>query len=252
MSAETSHERGGGPDVAEALGLDRHQLVLAGHVGDEHPDAHDVGEGEARLHERAFDDVEDRAGLCGDVVRVAGTPVGTGVGRACDPARVADDDRSTVGRRPLPRPARGDPAPTRGRHPRWAATPRHSSDDGVRSDLEEQAGEHRRSRHDRIDLEVLRRGVVVAANRPEAVEGRDAHAGRRVRVGRAAGRAVVHDEPETLGDGLRVLRRAGPTGRSFPSAATRTRLPRRPSCPGLRSWPPARGSPRWPCRGPRR
>ena len=49
MSADTSTSVAAGPDVAEALGLDRHQLARSGHVGDEHPDAHDVGKGETRL-----------------------------------------------------------------------------------------------------------------------------------------------------------------------------------------------------------
>ena len=67
-------------------------------------------------------------------------------------------------------------SPPTARRTRSAADPRPSSapgghaapfeDDGVRRDLEEQAGEHRRPRHDRIDLEVLRRSVVVAATGP--------------------------------------------------------------------------------------
>ena len=117
-----------------------------------------------------FDDVEDRPGLCGDVVRMACAAVGAGVGRARDPARIAHDDRSTVGRRRLPRPARRDAAPARGASSALGGRGAPFEDDGIRGDLEEQAGEHRRPRHDRVDLEVLRRGVVVAAHRPEAVE----------------------------------------------------------------------------------
>ena len=69
--------------------------------------------------------------------------------------------------------------------------------------------------------------MVVAADRPEAVEARDAHARRRVGVGRAAGRGVADREPERAGDGRRVLdqpraaRRASPSATSAPSARSR-------------------------------
>ena len=49
---------------------------------------------------------------------------------------------------------------------------------GVRGDGQQQAGKQRRPGHDRIDVEVLRRGVVVAADRSQPVEAGDAHARR--------------------------------------------------------------------------
>ena len=124
-----------------------------------------------------LDDLEDGPRLRRDVARVARPAVGSGVGRAGDPARVADDDRPAVAGGGLPRPARRDP-PALASSARLGRLVAPGEDLGIRGDRQQQAGEQRRPRHDRIDLEVLRRRVVVAADRPEAVEARDAHAGR--------------------------------------------------------------------------
>ena len=65
----------------------------------------------------ALDDREHRPGLAADVARVLRRPVRPGVGRAGDPARVADDDRPAVAGDRLPRPARRDPSTRRLGHP---------------------------------------------------------------------------------------------------------------------------------------
>ncbi len=49
-------QRGGRPDVAEDLAVDRGDLAGGGDVGHEHPRPHDVGEGEAGLGQGALDD----------------------------------------------------------------------------------------------------------------------------------------------------------------------------------------------------
>ena len=107
----------------------------------------------------------------------------------------------------------------RGGEPRVVGPP--GEDLGIAGDRQQQPGQHRRPRHDRVDLEVLGRRMVVAADRSEAVEGRDAHAGRRVRIRRAAGRGVVHLEARAAPRPPGRARRGGRCGRASPSAARR-------------------------------
>lgn len=64
------HQGGSRPDVTEQLAMDRHDRLVVADVGDEHPGPDDIGEGEARLHERALDDPEDRSCLGAGVSRV--------------------------------------------------------------------------------------------------------------------------------------------------------------------------------------
>ena len=117
--------------------------------------------------------------------------------RRCVPATqhdIADDDRPAVAGDRLPRAARRDPPPLG--HPdqlrrRPSGRPARRATSGSPAIASSSAGEQRRPRHDRVDLEVLRRRMVVAADRPEPVEARHAHARGRVGVGRAAGRRVA-------------------------------------------------------------
>ena len=74
---------------------------------------------------------------------------------------------------------------------------------------EQQRGNQRGARHDRVDLEVLAGRVISAANWAEAVERRHAHPRRRVRVGRAAGRRVAQLEAQPRGDFDRLLGERG-------------------------------------------
>ena len=64
----------------------------------------------------------------------------------------------------------------------------------------DQPGQQRGARHDAREVEPLRRRVVVAADRAEAVERRRPGRARRVRVRRAAGRGVAQLEPELRGE----------------------------------------------------
>ena len=83
--------------------------------------------------------------------------------------------------------------------------------------------QERRPRHDRVDLQVLARCVVVAADRTQAVERGHAQAGRRVGVRGAAGRRVAEAEAEARGEGDGLLdeprgdRAASPSASGGPS-----------------------------------
>ncbi len=66
---------------------------------------------EAGLGQGPLDDLEDGPRLRRDVARMARPAVRAGVGRAGDPARIADGERPAVAGAGLPRPARRDPPP---------------------------------------------------------------------------------------------------------------------------------------------
>ena len=167
--------------------------------------------------------------------------VRSGVGRAGDPAGVADHHRPAVARGRLPRPARRDPA---GGVTARSSRQRDDLRDPRRSASSSPASSVVRG-HDRLDVEILGRRVVVAADRAEAVEARDAHPGRRVGVRRAAGRGIVDLEAEAPRDRLRRGRRAGRSARASPSATSGPSPRTRPSCPStsVASATPARPPP---------
>ena len=115
-------------------------------------------------------------------------PSGPGVGRPGDPARVADDHGPAVARRGLPRPARRDapppagaglrrrPSPALARHAARSAanrgsSARHAEHLRIARDGQQQPSQHRRPRHDRVHVQVLARGVVVATDRARARRG---------------------------------------------------------------------------------
>ncbi len=186
-------------------------------------------EREARLGERPLDDVERGRGLGAGVARMARPAVGPGVGRARHPAGVADDDRPAVAGARLPRAAGRDRASgSPGSRP--VRPPR--GDERVAGDGEQERREQGRPGHDRVDLEVLGRRVVVAADRAEPVERRHAQPGGRVGVRGAAGRAVGQREAEPLGERRRRARRAGPIARASPSASGGRSPRRRPTSSG--------------------
>ena len=115
--------------------------------------------------------ISSAAAACAPAIaRVARPPVRAGIGRARHPARVADDHGPAVAGARLPRPAADETSRRSliGSSPGAAAT----GHDRVAGDREEQRGQQRRPRHDRVDLEVLRRRVIVAADRAQAVERR--------------------------------------------------------------------------------
>ena len=175
-------------------------------IDDEHPRADDVVEREAGLRERAVDDREHRARLACGVARVARDALGARVGRAADEARVADRERPRVAGGRLPRAAAGD-APAghaRCRHARSPAARPPGAHLRVAADRRDQRGQQRGARHDRGDLQVLAGRMVEAADRSQPVDRRHAHARRRVRVRRPAGRRVVEREAEALRDPRRV------------------------------------------------
>ena len=168
-----------------------------------------------------------------DVARDArDRPSGPGVGRAGDPARVADDDRPAVAGDRLPRPARRDPPALAHRRPvgrppgedlgvarRWpaAARPAASSAGTIESTSRYSAGAW---------------SLPPIGPRPSRLG--TPMPGRRVGVGRAAGRGVGDLEPERPATRLGVL--------DQPAAALELlhRPPARPSARTRRS-----------CRGPR-
>ena len=161
--------------------------------------------------------------------------VGPGVGRAGDPARVADDDRPAVARRRLPRPARRDPPPAglaRSRRVRTAGRRRASA---------RTSGSRAIASSSPASSAV--RGTIESTSRysagawslppigPRPSRRRHAHPGRRVRVGRAAGRGVVDLEPEPPRDAPGRARRAGRSASSFSIGRQRDHdVRRRPSC----------------------
>ena len=186
-----------------------------------------------------------RPRLGGRVARVERSPVGAGVGGAGDPARVADDDRPAVADRashgppdeisrrsltslrcPPGRPARRARALVApggdlriGARSRAAGRPAASS--GARSS--------RRSRYSAGR-------VVVAADRARGRRGSGTPMpGRRVGVGRAAGRGVGDLEAERSRDAPGRARRAGRCARASPSATSGPSARSRRSCRGPRS-----------------
>ena len=140
-----------------------------------HPRPNDVRQREARVRERALDDLEHRPRLGRGIAGMLRVAVRAGVGGPGHVARLADDDRPGVAVPGLPRPAAGDASRRSlgaGATSARRATP---AIDGIAGDLEQERGEQRRPGHDRVDLEVLLRRMIHAADRPEAVDRRDAH-----------------------------------------------------------------------------
>ena len=92
------------------------------------------------------------------IARMPRAAVRAGVGRAGDPARVADDDGAAVAvRRPPTGPPRRDHAGVVAvTTPRTAGRP-PPREHRVARERQQQAGEQRRPRHDRVDLQVLGR-----------------------------------------------------------------------------------------------
>ena len=191
-----------------------------------------VGEAEARLGERRLDDREGAAGLGADVARMARPAVGAGVGRAGDPAALADDDRPAVAGGRLPRPARRDASRrpvTRGSvapgedlrvAPRSPAAARPAASSAARST--------RPSRYSAGEWSLPPIG-------PSPSRLGTPMPGGRVGVGRAARGGVVDLEAERVRDGLGVLDEPAAPLRASPSATSAPSPRTRPSCPGPRS-----------------
>ena len=169
--------------------------------------------------------------------------VRAGVGRAGDPARIADDDRPAVAGRspPTARPTRSAGARSRAcgvrlRRPRRPrASSRQARTSGSAAIASSRPARSVVRGTIESSVEVLRGRVVVAADRAEAVEAGHAEPGRRVGVGRAAGRRVGDLEAERSRDGLGVARPAARCARASPSATSGPSARSRPSCPGPRS-----------------
>ena len=198
----------------------------------------------------ALDDPEDRPRLGRRGRPDGGTAVRAGVGRAGDPA--ASRRRRSPGcsrrRPPTARPTRsaaarvtsgvtGSATPGRATTGSRAIASSSAASSVVRGTIEST------SRYS-----VGR--VVVAADRPEAVERRHAHARGRVRIRRAAGGRVADLEAEPPRERLRVLDEPPATARASPSA-TSGPSPRRSTVVSGTSvvGGDARGSPPRPPRG---
>ena len=215
-------QRGRRPDLAEDLAVDREDLGGTRDVGRRTSGSGRRRRARSRPRQAALDDLEDRPRL-GRRRRPGwrDRPSGPASVVPGDPARVADDDRPAVAgdAPPTARPTRSAGARlTRDRG--GVGPPRQARTSGSRAI----ASSRPASSVVRGTIESTSRysagRVVVAADRPEAVEARDAHARRRVRVGRAAGRRVVDLEAEALRRPPGRARRAGRSARASPSATS--------------------------------
>ena len=138
----------------------------------------------------------------------------------------------------MPAARRRHPVGGRG-EPRVVVAP--GEDLRVARDGQQQPGQHRRPRHDRVDLEVLRRRMVVATDRPEAVE-RRARPSRTSCWRRTRRRSRCRrSEPEPLGHGLGMLDEPAAAGELLHRRARPRGRRRRRSCRAPRSRPRPRG-----------
>ena len=183
------HQRRRRADMPEEVAVHgRHRRDVRA-IDEIHPRPDDVAELEPGFGQRALDDGPRRQRLGARVIGMTRLAVRPGVGRAGDPARIADDERPRIAGRCLPRtPARrrggvssglrtGGPSGGRrtgagaGRRTRPTAReplPPPGRDLGIPSDRREEPREQRRPRHDRVDLQVLAGRVVVPADRAPA------------------------------------------------------------------------------------
>ena len=209
-------------------------------VGHEHPGPHDVGQGEARLGERALDDLEDRRAP-GPRRRPGGASAPSGPASVV-PATQHESPtttRAAVAEARLPRPARRDATPSSPRSSAAPGAPRDASRQATTSGSAAIA----RSRPARSVV----RGTIESTSRysagawslppigPEAVEARDAQPGRRVGVGRAAGRGVARPRTRAARRRPGRGRPAGRCARASPSATSGPSARSRRSCRGPRS-----------------